>query len=239
MMPQNNDVIGTACLDFLAGQRNGKIRVKSNIAEDDFIPVPYLFRGYNDMPPLEQEALKLCKGAVLDIGCGAGAHSLWLMQNGFEVTSLEISEGACEAMRRRGLTNVIQGDFFGFATETRFDTLLMMMNGIGLIGEVGQLPLFFEKARNLLNPDGQIILDSSDIAYLFDDPETEHLPETFEHYYGEIEYQMSYKQLKGNWFRWLFIDPKLLTHLAKQHGWHCQIVKNGENGEFLALLKRL
>lgn len=235
---QSNDVIGVACLEYIAGQRNGKIRVKSNIAEDDFIPVPYLFRGFNDMPVLEQHALTLCKGRVLDIGCGAGAHSLWLMQKGFDVTSLEMSIGACEVMKNRGLTQVINGDFFNTVFNQRFDTLLMMMNGIGLVGELTRLPLFLEKVAQLLNPGGQIILDSSDIAYLFDDPETEHLPETFDHYYGEIQYQMSYKQIKGNRFHWLFIDPKMLAHLADEAGWKCKIVKEGENGEFLAMLNR-
>lgn len=236
-MPQlNHDVMGTACLDYMAGQRNGKIRVKSNIAEDDFIPVPYLFRSFQEMPTLEQEALNLCKGSVLDIGCGAGAHSLYLKEKGFEVTSLEMSAGACEVMRQLGLTDVVQIDFFELPESRRFDTLLLMMNGIGLVGNIDQLPAFFNKAKQLLNPGGQIILDSCDIAYLFDDPETEHLPETFDHYYGEIQYQMSYRQAKGDRFHWLFIDPKFLAFHAAEAGWKCQIVKTGNNSDYLARL---
>ena len=235
-MQRNTDVMGHACADYLAGIKNGKIRVKSNIVEDDVIPVPYLFREFDQMPVLEQKALQMCKGKVLDVGAGVGSHALYLQQQGVDVTAVEISPGLCEAMKQRGVTYVLQEDFFMMQPTVRYDTLVMLMNGIGIVGRVERLGDFFNHAKTLLAPGGRILLDSSDIAYLFDDEDTEFLPETFDHYYGEIQYQMIYKQTRGDRFHWLFIDPKMLAHIAGEFGWQCDIVQECEHGEYLARL---
>jgi 2-polyprenyl-3-methyl-5-hydroxy-6-metoxy-1,4-benzoquinol methylase len=234
MQQPHHDIMGMACTDYLAGQNDAKIKVRSNIAEDDFIPVSYLFRTFTQMPAIEQKALGLCRGKVLDVGAGAGSHALWLQQNGVDVYALDHSPGLCKTMAQRGVANVMEGDYFDLTTDQKYDTLLFLMNGIGIVGSVDRLGEFFEKAKALLAPNGQILLDSCDIAYLFDDPETEHLPETMKHYYGEIRYQMAYKQAKGNRFGWLFIDPKLLSYMAAENGLRCEIVMEGENGGYLA-----
>lgn len=235
-MQPSTDVMGQACADYLAGVPNGKIKVKSNIVEDDVIPVPYLFRTFEQMPDVEQQALKLCRGRVLDVGAGTGSHALWLQEQKMDVAALEMSPGLCEVMRRRGVERVLEADFFQWQPDGLYDTLLMLMNGIGLVGKLDHLGNFFERAKKLMAPGGQLLLDSSDIAYLFGDEDTEDLPETFDHYYGEIQYQMVYKQAKSNRFHWLFIDPYMLAHVAEQNGWLCEIVQEGENGEYLARL---
>lgn len=235
-MQHITDVMGLACADYLNGVPNGKIKVKSNIVEDDVIPVPYLFRTFDQMPPIEQQALQLCRGRVLDVGAGTGSHALWLQQQGIDTTALEMSPGLCNVMRQRGVAHPVEADFFAWQPDGLYDTLLMLMNGVGLVGKLDRLPEFYHRAKQLLAPGGQLLLDSSDIAYLFDDEETQDLPETFDHYYGEIQYQMSYKQAKGTRFHWLFIDPFMLAHTAEENGWDCDIIHQGENGEYLARL---
>jgi SAM-dependent methyltransferase len=235
-MQHSTDVMGLAAADYLAGITNGKIKVKSNIVEDDVIPVPYLFRTFDKMPPVEQKALQLCRGRVLDVGSGTGSHALWLQQQGYDVTALEMSPGLCEVMQQRGVNQLVEADFFTWHPQGQFDTLLMLMNGIGLVGKLDRLPEFYQRAKQLLAPGGQLLIDSSDIAYLFDDEETQDLPETFDHYYGEIQYQMIYKQAKTSRFHWLFIDPYMLAQTAEDNGWQCNILSQGENGEYLARL---
>ena len=235
-MQHTTDVMGLAAADYLAGITNGQIKVKSNIVEDDVIPVPYLFRTFDQMPPVEQKALQLCRGRVLDVGAGTGSHALWLQQQGVEVTALEISAGLCDVMQRRGVNRAVEADFFMWQPDGCYDTLLMLMNGIGLVGKLDQLPDFFTRAQKLLAPGGQLLLDSSDIAYLFGDEDTQDLPETFDHYYGEIQYQMIYKQAKTTRFHWLFIDPYMLAQTAEECGWNCEIILEGDNGEYLAKL---
>ncbi|MFT3738214.1 MAG: class I SAM-dependent methyltransferase [Breznakibacter sp.] len=232
----HDDIMGLACADYLAGQRNAKIKVVSNIVEDDYIPASYLFRDYAQMPAIEQTALKLCKGQTLDVGAGAGSHALWLQLNDVGVTALEVSPGLCAVMRQRGVSHVVNDDFFQYQPNQLFDTVLMMMNGIGIAGNLEGVSRLLAKSKRLLAPEGQLLVDSCDIAYLFDDPQTEHLPETLDHYYGEIRYQMCYKQYRGKRFGWLFVDAKMLSAQANMHGLKCDVLEEGTNGEFLAKL---
>ncbi len=235
--PESLDIIGTACSDYLQkSNKNQKIEVWSNIAETDIIPVHYLFRPYDEMPPLEQEALKQCQGKVLDIGAGAGSHALWLQEQNFDVTALEISPGCCEVMQKRGIKNILKKDFFSLTGETRYDTLLMLMNGIGIVGTNDRLKEFFTVARKLLKPGGQILVDSSDLRYLFLEDDGSILINLNDQYYGEVEYRMSYNGQKGRRFPWLFIDDQLLEYHAEKNGFRFERIVEGEHYDYLARL---
>ena len=168
-----NDIFGTALLDYLAGNYTQDIRTYSSLDEKDWLPLPYLFRAYNDMPKLEKEALQHCKGTVLDIGCGAGSHSLWLQEQGLEVTALDASKGAVITCSKRGVSKVIHANLYDYK-EKQYDTLLLLMNGIGLAGSLGALTRFFSHLKLLLKPGGQILLDSSDIIYMYQTAEGDH-----------------------------------------------------------------
>jgi len=239
IIPQSKDQLGTAMLDYLNGNHEENITVKSSITEDDIIPVNYLFRDFDEMPEVEQRALLLCKGRVLDVGAGSGSHSLYLQNRNFNVTGLDISENACVCCKQRGVTDIVNSNFFSYLPDTKFDTLLMMMNGIGFAGSVANLELFFRKAKQLLAPGGQILLDSSDIKYMFDDDDYE-IIEIFnsedEPYYGEVTYLMQYKNTIGKPFRWLFIDPDLLKEKAEQYGFKFIKIIDGSNYDYLARL---
>ncbi|WP_291858423.1 bifunctional 2-polyprenyl-6-hydroxyphenol methylase/3-demethylubiquinol 3-O-methyltransferase UbiG [Marinilabilia sp.] len=231
------DIIGSACRDyFQKSNKDLSIEVWSNIAETDLIPVHYLFRPFNEMPTLEQDALKQCRGKVLDVGAGAGSHALWLQEQGFEVTALEISPGACEVMQKRGIQNILEKDFFNLPEEVRYDTLLMLMNGIGIVGTTDKLKGFFNVARKLLKPGGQILVDSSDLRYLFLEDDGSILINLNDHYYGEVEYRMSYKGRKGRRFPWLFIDDQLMEYHAEKSGFRFERIVEGDHYDYLARL---
>ncbi|WP_431212689.1 class I SAM-dependent methyltransferase [Puia sp. P3] len=131
------------------------------------MPVDVFFRDMEKMPELEWVALQQCRGRILDIGAGAGSHALALQKMGQDITALDISPQAVEIMKARGVKNVIEGDFFQLGGG-KYDTLLMLMNGIGISGTTDGLRRFFASARGLLKPGGQLIFDSSDVAYLYD-----------------------------------------------------------------------
>jgi SAM-dependent methyltransferase len=230
------DPMGEALEAFLNGKTNAAITVISNITEDDVIPVAYLFREFEEMPELEKIALQECTGKVLDLGAGAGSHSLWLQQNGIDVTALDISPKAIEVMQQRGIKKAVQADFWKFEPTEKFDTILLLMNGIGLAGKLENLPEFFAHLKTLLNPGGQILLESSDILYMFEEEDGSVLLDLNGGYYGEVEYQMAYQNTEGGAFPWLFVDFPLLSDYAAEAGFKSEGLFEGENGEYLAKL---
>lgn len=236
-MDSKYDIIGRAGMEFLlSGDRSKQIKVWSDVAETDFLPVPYLFRSFHEMPQLEQKALMLCRGRVLDVGAGMGSHTLYLQEKGVDVTSLELSPTACQVMARRGVVQVVNNDFFKFTPTEKFDTILMLMNGIGIVGETSRLADFFSTAKRMLNVGGQILLDSSDLRYLFLDDDGSMLVNLNDRYYGEVVYKMSYDEFNGKRFKWLFIDDELLAHYASKNGFRFEKLADGPHYDYLARL---
>jgi SAM-dependent methyltransferase len=226
-----SDVPGSALYDYYFGNRMGKLWIMNQYGPREEMPVAMYFRQYRDMPPLEQTALRHCKGSVLDVGAGAGSHALWLQQQGHEVTAIDISAKAVAVMQHRGVLRPVQQNIFDY-TGTRYHTLLLLMNGIGLVNTIGGLQLFLQHARQLLHPDGQLLLDSSDVAYIY---EGKALPT--EHYYGEIAYRYQYKKQKTDWFTWLYIDKRRLKEIAVAAGYKVKFIAADEHGQYLARLK--
>lgn len=234
-MEIKNDPVGAAIREFMQGETGAEIVVESNLTEDDVIPVRYLFRSPEEMPELELLALEQCIGRVLDVGAGAGCHSLALQEQGLEVTALDISAGAAEAMRARGVKRVLHQDVFTLKGET-FDTLLLLMNGIGIAGDLEGLERMLEYLKKLLRPGGQILLESSDILYMFEDEDGSFMLDLNAGYYGEVLYNMRYREQQTGKFKWLFIDPAILEDYATAHGYTFEHLYEGEYGNYLARL---
>ncbi len=231
-----NDIFGKALLDYQSGNYKEDITTFSSLGDKDVIPLPYLFRNFKDMPVLERKALKLCRGNVLDIGCGAGSHSLYLQKRGFNVTALDHSPGAIGVCRSRGVQKTLKSDLYDFSGE-KFHTLLMLMNGIGIVGKLHNLDRFFTHIKSLLKPKGQILLDSSDIIYMFDQEEDggHWIPGTHE-YYGEVEFILAYKGEKSKPLPWLYLDYNTLQIAANANNLTCELVSEGEHYDYLAKL---
>lgn len=230
------DIFGKALLDYQSSNYSEDITTYSSLDEEDRIPLPYLFRDYKKMPSLEQEALKLCKGSVLDIGCGAGSHSLYLQKKGISVTALDHSPGAIETCKQRGIKQTALSGILDFRNQ-KFDTLLMLMNGIGIVGRLTNIDSFFTHLKSLLRPNGQIILDSSDIIYMYDEDEDGGywIPDN-QKYYGEVVFEMEYKGEKSGPLPWLYIDFNTLQRAANANNLSCELISSGEHYDYLARL---
>lgn len=224
------DVFGEALRDQFRNPPSDILWVHNSYDEPEEMPVDIYFRDEKDMPALELKALELCRGKVLDVGAGVGSHALILQKRGFDVTGMDISETAVQIMLQRGLKKAFQGDILKLEGP-RYDTLLFMMNGIGLTGSLQGLRAFLKRAKNLLNPGGQLVFDSSDLLYLY---ETVAFP--LNGYYGEISFRYEYKSVKGNWFKWVYVDQKTLKELAGELGWDVQIVFEDGHDQYLARL---
>jgi hypothetical protein len=229
----DKDVIGNALLDYSNNVCTEDITVISSISEDDVIPVSYLFRSSTELPEIESKALSLCYGKVLDVGAASGCHSIILKEIGLDVTSIDLSKGAVEVMKSRGLV-AEHCDFYEI--ETLYDTLLFLMNGVGIAGTIEGLNTFLLKAKSLLKQGGQILLDSSDISYMFREEDGSMWLNLNTSYYGEVVYQMNYKDVTSSKFDWLFIDFNRLKNKASELGFKVEFVLEGENDAYLAKL---
>ena len=231
------DLFGKAILDFQTNNSPEDLITETTISIEDEMSVAYLFRSYDEMPQMEQKALQLAKGKVLDVGCGAGSHSLSLQnERNLDVTSIDISANAIQACELRGLKKAKVQDVMTLENE-KFDTILLLMNGAGMCGRLKNIPNFLLKLQSLLNPGGQILLDSSDIIYMFDDDEDggKWILSNSD-YYGEIVFTVSYKGEKEKPFDWMFIDYNTLQNAAFANGLQCELILEGEHYDYLARL---
>ncbi|MFV8327684.1 class I SAM-dependent methyltransferase [Flavobacterium sp. ZS1P14] len=231
------DLFGKAILDFQTNNSPEDLITETTISEEDEMSVAYLFRSYDEMPQMEKKALQLAKGKILDVGCGAGSHSLSLQnERNLDVSSIDISPNAIQACTLRGLKKAKVQDVMTLENE-KYDTILLLMNGAGMCGKLKNIPTFLLKLKSLLNPGGQILLDSSDIIYMFDDDEDggKWIPSQNE-YYGEIVFNISYKGEKEKPFDWMFIDYNTLQNAALDNGLQCELILEGEHFDYLAKL---
>ena len=271
ILSADKDPMGAAILDFQQHGKAARLRVLSSMFEEDEMPVTHLFRSIQEMPVLEQKALQLAKGRVLDIGAGSGCHTLELQKKGLAVKAIDISPLSCEAMKLRGVKDAEcinlfdphlssgnhseenqenhsgenQENHSGENQENHsgenqkqfeggFDTILLLMNGTGIAGKIEHLPALFHRLKALLNPGGQILIDSSDLKYIYENEDGSFDINLNGAYYGEVDYQMIYKDVKGDRFDWLYVDFPLLKSIAETCGLHGELVEEGEHYDYLA-----
>ena len=229
--------MGRAILDYYKKGKADRLRVFSPMFEEDEIPLRTLFRIYETMPKIERKALDMATGKTLDVGAGSGCHSLVLQEKGIDVTAIDISPLSVETMKQRGVKDVREQDFFTIEGQ-QYDTILMLMNGIGIVGTLERMPDFFRHLDNILAPGGQVLCDSSDISYVFEteDGSIEY-PDT-DGYYGEVCYQMQYKDTIGEPFPWLYIDADTLRERAARNGYAVEVVAEGEHYDYLARITK-
>jgi hypothetical protein len=223
---------GLALKSYWEGNKKAAIKIHMDDGSITSMPIEIYFRKAENLPEIEKIALQLCQGFILDVGAGAGAHSLILQQK-HEVTALDISEDGVEIMNHLGIKNPICEDFLQYNTSQKFDTLLFLMNGIGVAGSITGLEKYLQKSHELTTEDGQILLDSSDLR----NGEIE--LDFSQEYFGVFNYQLSFEQAIGDKYQWLYIDQELLKEVAIKCRWKTEVIYEQEDGSFLAQLTKV
>ena len=230
------DVLGKALQDELHNGPAPCLRISTSLGTEEELSPAYFFRPYEQMPELERIALDLATGPVLDIGCGAGSHCLYLQDRGLECLGVDYSPGAIQVAAERGVRNTQCENIWDFGSG-KYGTLLLLMNGAGMSGSLARLPALLRHLSGLLAPGGQILLDSSDIIYLFEEDADGGVWVPGDRaYYGEVRYSWEYKGKKGRPFPWLFVDYPNLAAAAAKAGLVAEQVAEGPHYDYLARL---
>lgn len=235
MLPIAADPMGAAIYDFHKTGNADTLIVRSSMFEDDEIPVEDLFRSFEGMPSLEQYALELAEGRILDVGAGSGCHSLALQKMGKTAFAIDISPLSVMVMKERGV-DARQVNLYDPAFTDKFDTVLMLMNGTGIIGCLENMPVFFDRMKDLLTPGGSLLIDSSDLRYLFEEEDGSLMIDLADDYYGQLDYQMVYKNVEGEPFDWLYVDFDTLAYYAEESGFKAELLAEGDHYDYLARL---
>jgi ubiquinone/menaquinone biosynthesis C-methylase UbiE len=231
------DLMGCAIWDYFKNENPEDLQTETSISELDELPVVYLFRDFEEMNKIEQKALKLAQGKVLDIGAGAGSHSLYLQnERNLDVTALDISPKAIEVCQLRGIQKAVAQNMLEFSGET-FDTILLLMNGTGIFQSLNVIDVYLQKLHSLLNKNGQILIDSTDILYMFDTDEDGGVLIPANGYYGELDYIVHYKGESEDPIKWLYLDFNTLQNAAENNGFKIEMILQDEDSYLARLTK--
>lgn len=229
--------MGCAILDYFQNENPEDLQTETSISELDELPVEYLFRGFEEMNKIEQKALKLAHGKVLDIGAGAGSHSLYLQnERKLDITALDISPKSIEVCQLRGIQKSVVQNMLEFSGET-YDTILLLMNGTGIFQSLNVIDIYLQKLHSLLNKNGQILIDSTDILYMFDTDEDGGVLIPANGYYGELDYIVHYKGESEDPIKWLYLDFNTLKNAAENNGFKIEKVLQDEDSYLAKLIK--
>jgi len=232
------DLMGQAISDYFYNKNAEDLQTETSISELDELPVSYLFRDFEEMNSIERKALTLSSGKVLDIGAGAGSHSLYLQnERNLDVTALDISPKSIEVCQLRGIRKTVNQNMLEFSGET-FDTILLLMNGTGIFQSLIVIDIYLKKLYSLLNENGQILIDSTDIIYMFDADEDGGVYIPAEGYYGEIDYIVHYKADTEDPIKWLYLDFNTLKNAVENNGFKIEKMITEENSYLAKITKR-
>jgi SAM-dependent methyltransferase len=229
------DPMGRAIYEYHKFGKAEDVVVHSSMFDDDVIPIETLFRGLVEMPAIERVALEAAYGDILDVGAGSGCHSLALKGLGKKAVAVDISPLSVQVMKERGVDARLVNFYDKSFTET-FDTVLMLMNGTGIIGNLDNIGNFFARLKQILKPGGCLLIDSSDLRYLFEEEDGSLMIDLADDYYGQVDFQMQYKDDIGEPFDWLYLDFNTLAYYAEENGFKAEIIAEGEYYDYLAKL---
>ena len=214
---------GAALLDCYRGETGATLIVHQEGERDD---VPAAFWLRSELDPLETRALELCRGRVLDVGAGAGVHTLELQRRGLAVTAIDVAPECVTIMRERGVQRSLAVDVFAL-DEGGFDTIILLCNGLDKVGRLTDLPRFLKRMRDLLAPGGQLLADSFDVRVGADEARLAELArkQAEGRYFGELDLRFEYKGKSSALFSVLQVDYQTFADVAAQTGWTSQLVQ--------------
>jgi len=242
MKRDHPDVFGQMLIDASAG-----IDVREIVEREDHflvsgLPVSRYLTSYKEWPLVQQKAITLAKGRVLDIGCGAGRHSLYLQENGFDVTGLDISPKAIQLCRERGLKKTVLMSIDRISISLgKFDTILLLENNFGLLENSAKAKRLLGKFYLATSETGRIIAQSSD-PYTSQDPDTLDYQKTNRannRMSGQLKMRLRYRRLISSWFDYLLVSKGEMREILKGTGWKVRRFLEFDHWSYVAVIEKL
>lgn len=225
-----------AALDaYLRGDREARLRVRTDLGTTEEWPAALFFRTPDQFPELEREALELCGRRVIDVGAGAGPHALELRRRGHEVLAVESIPEIAGIIAERGLDSVTVSDLRDLPAGSA-DTVLMLMNGLGLAGTLSGLAPLLRSAARLLAPGGRIVADSTDPRHFLELDDGDPIVGQDGRYGGEVQFQIEFGRHRGEPFPFLYLDAETLENHAFRAGLSLEETRSFADGTYLAIL---
>jgi SAM-dependent methyltransferase len=228
----SHDILGSAIESYFLRNDDTPVRVFINKNEEPKMYPSIFFRPYRNMLKYEKIALRECQGEILDLGCGAGCHSLYLQGKGQEVTAVEISKKSAKVAQARGVKKIINEDWRNLRLKN-YDTVLVLMNGMGLAESPAELKVMFRKLKSFLSKSGSILIDSTDVTYAKAD-----WPMLDSEYFGKVQFELKYRG-KTQCFPWLFVDFETAVKTANSVKLNVEVLERARNGHFLLRLSKM
>lgn len=194
-------------------------------------------------PREERNALKRAKGRVLDIGCGAGRHSLYLQDLGLDVTAIDNSPGAIKVCKERGVRQALVRPISEVSRfkDASFDTIIMMGNNFGLLGSLSKGKKILKEFYRITSPDAVII------AATRDPYKTNRRLHLDYHRFnrsrgrmsGQIRMRIRFAASTGPWFDYLLVSPDEMKMVIDRTGWQIREFVIGDESGYFAIMKKL
>jgi 2-polyprenyl-3-methyl-5-hydroxy-6-metoxy-1,4-benzoquinol methylase len=229
------DFHGQCLLDFYNGDENANYTMER---DDGYFYPPMYAKSYfhltDNYDQIEQIALDNAQGLILDLGAGAGSHSLYLQKRGFEVHSVDVSKKAVEVMAKRGVSHPIHANIFEY-DKNKYDTILIIF-GIGIVGNLNGLNSLFINLNKILKDGGSLFTDSIDVheAKQHDYHKYHKWKEQQGRYFGERKLRIHYNNQISEWFDWMHADKATLKMYCEKHGFHFHLLKKDVNSRYIA-----
>lgn len=207
--------------------------------DDGFVSTAMLvyFAPVRRWGAVERRALRWVRGRVLDVGVGAGRVALELQERSREVVAIDVSQGAVQVARRRGVRDVRL-----LALEDvdeslgQFDTLVMFGNNFGLFGSRAKARRLLRRLRPFVR---RIVATSNDpsktddpvhLAYHERNRKRGRLP-------GQLRLRIRYRDLIGPWFEYLIVSPDEMAEIVEGTGWEIRHLIRDEDSVYVAVLE--
>lgn len=235
------DLFGLALRDYVEG-RYGSLFIERDDGYIKEMDLSLYFKSHKDWPSYEREAISHVRGRVLDIGCGAGRHALYLQKKRHEVIALDLSYKVAKIARDRGCSNVLVMDarLLGFRPNT-FDTILLMGNNFGLAGD--------ERGTvKLLRQIYSIGRERAIIVTTCRDPKETGNPAHLAYHernrrnglpIGQLRLRFKYRGMIGPWFKLLILTPKEMEDLCNRVSWKVVRIWKGSDGMYSAVIQKV